>query len=80
MINSNFYGEIDAVLLLRNLFSCRLMLQMPGVKEASMKYSDIEDAVLFVSAASPFEHEAYLNKETGEAYYVSALGDSDELP
>ena len=46
----------------------------------NMKYSDIEDAFLFVSAAPPFEHEAYLNKETGEAYYVSALGDSDELP
>jgi len=45
-----------------------------------MKYSDIEDAFLFVSSASPFEHEAYLNKETGESYYVSALGDSDELP
>jgi len=45
-----------------------------------MKYSDIEDAFLFVSAAPLFEHEAYLNKETGKAYYVSALGDSDELP
>jgi hypothetical protein len=45
-----------------------------------MKYSDVEDAFLFVSSAPPFEHEAYLNKETGEAYYVSAMGDSDELP
>ncbi len=45
-----------------------------------MNYSEIEDAFLFVSSAPPFEHEAYLNKETGEFYYVSALGDSDELP
>ena len=45
-----------------------------------MKYSDIEDAFLFVSMSPPHEHYAYLNKETGESYYVSALGDSDELP
>lgn len=45
-----------------------------------MKYSDIEDAFLFVSAAPPDEHYAYINKETGEAFYVSSLGDSDELP
>jgi hypothetical protein len=45
-----------------------------------MKYSDIEDAFLFVSMSPPDEHYAYLNKETGETYYVSSLGDSDELP
>lgn len=45
-----------------------------------MKYSDIEDAFLFVSASPPEENFAYLNKETGEAYYVSSFGDSDELP
>jgi hypothetical protein len=45
-----------------------------------MKYSDIEDAFLFVSMAPPYENNAYLNTETGEMYYVSALGDSDELP
>ncbi len=45
-----------------------------------MKYSDIEDAFMFVSMASPHENYAYLNKETGETYYVSTLGDSDELP
>ena len=43
-------------------------------------YSEIEDAFLFVSSAPPFEHSAYLNRETGKFYYVSALGDSDELP
>jgi len=45
-----------------------------------MKYSDIEHAFLFVSMASPEEHYAYINKETGETYYVSESGDSDELP
>ncbi len=45
-----------------------------------MKYSDIEDAFMFVSMSPPDENYAYLNKETGEAYYVSSLGDSDELP
>ncbi len=45
-----------------------------------MKYSDIENAFLFVSMAPPDEHYAYLDKETGETYYVSTLGDSDELP
>lgn len=45
-----------------------------------MKYSDIEHAFLFVSMAPPEEHYAYINKETGETYYVSESGDSDELP
>ena len=45
-----------------------------------MKYSDIEDAFQFVSSAQPFEHSAYLKKETLETYYVSEMGDSDELP
>jgi len=45
-----------------------------------MKYSDIEEAFMFVSMAPPEEHAAYLDKETGEIYCVSELGDSDELP
>jgi hypothetical protein len=45
-----------------------------------MKYSDVENAYMFVSMSPPDEHYAYLNKETGETYYVSMLGDSDELP
>ncbi len=45
-----------------------------------MKYSNIEDAFLFVSMVPPEEHNAYLDKKTGELYYVSELGDSDELP
>src|SRR5512139_3239642 len=45
----------------------------------NMKYSDVENAYMFVSMSPPDEHYAYLNKETGETYYVSTLGDSDEL-
>jgi hypothetical protein len=44
-------------------------------------FSEIEDAFLFVSSSPPFEHSAYLNKETGEIYYASEVGgDFDELP
>ena len=46
----------------------------------NMKYPDVENAYMFVSMSPPDEHYAYLNKETGETYYVSTLGDSDELP
>jgi hypothetical protein len=45
-----------------------------------MNYSDIEDAFMFVSMSPPCEHEAYLDKETGETFYISNLGDSEELP
>ncbi|MEJ2697580.1 MAG: hypothetical protein P8013_13155 [Candidatus Sulfobium sp.] len=45
-----------------------------------MHYSHIEDAFMFVSMSPPEENFAYLNRETGETYFVSTLGDSDELP
>lgn len=45
-----------------------------------ISYSDLEDAFMFVSMSPPFEHHAYFNTETGEFYYVSEPGDSDELP
>jgi len=45
-----------------------------------MKYSDIEDAFLFVSMSPPEEHYAYLNKETGETFYVSTMGDTMNCP
>jgi len=43
-----------------------------------IKFSEIDAAFTFVSFGAPFEHYAYLNKKTGETYYVSELGDSDE--
>jgi hypothetical protein len=45
-----------------------------------MKFQDIENAFMFVSTAPQFENSAILSKETGEIYYVSGIGDSDELP
>lgn len=45
-----------------------------------INYSDIETAFMFVSMSPPCEHSAYLNKDTGDIYYVSEFGDSDDLP
>jgi hypothetical protein len=45
-----------------------------------MKYDDIENAYYFVSMSPPYEHSVVLCKESGEMYYISAMGDSDELP
>jgi len=45
-----------------------------------MKFDDIENAFMFVSMAPQFENSAILSKESGEIYYVSEFGDSDELP
>ena len=45
-----------------------------------IKYDDIENAFLFVSMQSPCTNTAILCKETGEIYYESGYGDSDELP
>ena len=46
----------------------------------AISFSDIEDAFLFVSMDQMFMHNAYLCKETGEIFYTSEMGDSDELP
>jgi hypothetical protein len=46
----------------------------------TIKYTEIEDAFSFVSSAPPCENAAYLNRQTGETYFESGMGDSDELP
>lgn len=43
-------------------------------------FEDIENAFLFVSMDQKFMHHAYLCKKTGQTFYTSELGDSDELP
>lgn len=43
-------------------------------------FDDIENAFVFLSMDKQFMNNAYLNKETGEIYYTSEIGDSDELP
>ena len=46
----------------------------------AVSYDDIENAFFFVSMDQQFVHNAYLCEETGEIFYTSEIGDSDELP
>lgn len=46
----------------------------------AVSWDEIENAFLYVSMDQEFMHNAYLCKESGEAFYTSELGDSDELP
>jgi len=43
-------------------------------------YNDLESAFLFVSTAPMYTNHAFLNKETGQFFYSSENGDSNELP
>ena len=43
-------------------------------------FDDFENAFLFVSMDQKYMHSAYLCKETGQFFYASEMGDSDELP
>ena len=45
-----------------------------------IKFSDIEDAFFFVSMGEMYMNSAILCIETGEIFYISDFGDSDELP
>lgn len=45
-----------------------------------IRFDEIENAFMFVSMGQPDMHNAYLCKETGQIFYTSELGDSDELP
>jgi hypothetical protein len=45
-----------------------------------VEFSDIVLAFHFVSMDLRNMNRAYLNRETGERYYTSEMGDSDELP
>jgi len=46
----------------------------------TLNYSDLEDAFFYISMNPQFANSAFLNTKTGEFYYVSDYGDSDELP
>ena len=46
----------------------------------AFSFDDIENAFFFVSMGQQYMHNAYLCKETGEIFYTSEMGDSDELP
>lgn len=46
-----------------------------------VNFSEIECAFMFVSMAQPYEHMAYLSKESGKIFYYSMYGDyPEELP
>ena len=45
-----------------------------------VRFSDIEMAFEYVSGGAQSEHTALLSRETGEFYYRSDIGDSDEFP
>ncbi|MBW2663084.1 MAG: hypothetical protein JRD93_14090 [Deltaproteobacteria bacterium] len=45
-----------------------------------IRFDDIENAFLFTGMGSMSENQAILCKETGEIYYISEMGDSDDLP
>jgi hypothetical protein len=45
---------------------------------ATVKFSELDDAFLFVSSGAPFEHNAYIDAETGEIHYDSGEGEMEE--
>ncbi len=46
----------------------------------SIPFDQIENAFLFVSMDQQYMHNACLCKDTGQIFYTSEMGDSDELP
>jgi hypothetical protein len=45
----------------------------------AVKYDELSEAFDFVSFGEPTRHQAYLNRTTGEIYWVSEVNE-DELP
>ncbi|MDL1959816.1 MAG: hypothetical protein LWX01_12150 [Deltaproteobacteria bacterium] len=45
-----------------------------------IQFDDIENAFHFVSMEPMYGNQAILCKETGEIFYISEMGDSNELP
>ena len=46
----------------------------------AIEFSEIEHAFFFVSMDQMYMHNAILCKDTGQIFYTSEMGDSDELP
>jgi hypothetical protein len=46
----------------------------------AITFDEIENAFMFVSMDQRYMHNAYLCIETGQMFYTSEMGDSDELP
>src|SRR4030042_4719614 len=45
-----------------------------------IKFDEIENAFLYVSMTPMLGNQAITSKETGEIFYISEMGDSDDLP
>ena len=45
-----------------------------------IQYADIENAFTFVSMGQMYMNSAYLCRETGQIFYTTEMGESDELP
>ena len=43
-----------------------------------VEFKEIEEAFDFVSFAQMYEHQAFLNKESGKIYWHSEIGDNEE--
>ncbi len=54
--------------------------QEQPLRAKGLKYDQVEEAFIFLSMTAQYENYAYLDNETGEAFYVSEYGDSYELP
>lgn len=47
----------------------------------TLKYSDVEEAFDFVSFGTPYTHNAYISRATGEIFWESEfMDDEEELP
>jgi hypothetical protein len=46
---------------------------------AALRFSDIEDAFLFVGSAPYGTHSSFLNAETGQIFYQSEMADMDDI-
>jgi len=46
----------------------------------AIPFDDIEHAFFFISMEQKYMHSAYLCRESGQIFYTSEMGDSDELP
>ena len=54
---------------------------MAKIAMTTVNYEDLLAAFDFVSAGAPFEHSAYISKDTGAVYWVSdLLGLEEEVP
>ncbi len=50
------------------------------LRNMAITFDSIENAFLYVSMDQQFMNNAYLCRETGQIFYTSEIGDSDELP